>query len=109
MVFTIYYVLKDSIYLFLERREWKEKERVASHVPASGNLPHNLAHSPGMWPDWELNRWPFGFQYDVQPTELHQSGLWFIMISMLVPNKSAFVLNIGNIKEITVKSRLIKL
>ena len=27
----------------------------ASHVP----LTENMAHNPGMCPDWESNQWPF--------------------------------------------------
>ena len=29
----------------------------------------DLAHNPGMCPDWELNQWPFGFQAGAQSTE----------------------------------------
>ena len=52
------YFLKDFTYLFLERRKEEEKEGekhqcvVASHVPPTGDL----AHSPGMCPDWESNQ-----------------------------------------------------
>ena len=42
---------------------------VASHVP-----PGDLAHNPGMCPDWELNQRPFGLQAGTQPTEPHQPG-----------------------------------
>ena len=45
------------IYLFLEREREGEREGekqcvVASHVPPTGDM----AHNPGMCPDWELNR-----------------------------------------------------
>ena len=46
-----------SFYLFLDRREGREKERerninvVAASVPPTGDL----ARNPGMCPDWELN------------------------------------------------------
>ena len=64
------------IYLFLERRERREKEGekhecvVASHAPLTGDL----ACNPGMCPDWELNQQPFGSQTGPQSTEPHQ--LW---------------------------------
>ena len=67
---------KDFIYLFLERREGREKEGekhqcvAASWVPPTGDL----AWNPGMCPDWELNQRPFGSQANAQSTELHQPG-----------------------------------
>ena len=45
---------------------------VASHTPPTGDL----ASSPGMCPDWELNLRPFGSQAGAQPTEPHQAGLY---------------------------------
>ena len=76
---------KYIIYLFLERGEGREKERernfsvqekqcplVASHMPPTGDL----AHNPGMCPDWESNQWPFGSQASIQSTELHYPGLF---------------------------------
>ena len=44
---------------------------VASHVASSGNL----AHNPGMCPDWESNQQPFGSQVGTQSTEPHHPGL----------------------------------
>ena len=38
--------------------------------PALGNL----AHNPGMCPDWESNRQHFGTQAGTQSTEAHQPG-----------------------------------
>ena len=73
------------MYLFLERGGGKKKEReknidmqevhqsVASHMPPAGGL----ACNPGMYPDWELNQWPFGSQASTQSTEPHQPGLGF--------------------------------
>ena len=59
------YFLKDIIYLFSESWE-REGERegekrqyvVASHTSPTGDL----AHNPGMCPDWESNQQPFGSQ-----------------------------------------------
>ena len=70
------YFFKDFIYLFLESREGKEKEKerninvFASHVPQTGDP----ACNPGMCPDWESNQRPFGSQAYAQSTELHQPG-----------------------------------
>ena len=78
------FIFKD-FYLFLERG--RERERggdkqqcaVASHTPPTGDL----AHNPGMCPDWESNQRPFGSQASTQSTEPHQPGqvafsqLWF--------------------------------
>ena len=44
---------------------------VASHVPPTGDL----AHNPGVCPDWELNQGPFGSLASTQSTEPHQLGL----------------------------------
>ena len=35
----------------------------------------DLAHNPGMCPDWEWNQRPFGSQASTQSTESHQPGL----------------------------------
>ena len=40
-------------------------------MPSAGDL----AHNPGMCPDWELNQWPFGLEADAQSTEPYQPGL----------------------------------
>ena len=56
---------KDFIYLFLGRGEGKEKERernINVWLPLMCPPTGDLAHNPGMCPDWELNRWPFGSQ-----------------------------------------------
>ena len=53
----VFNFLKDFLYLFLEKREGKEKQGekhqcvVASHVGPTGDV----AHNPGMCPDWESN------------------------------------------------------
>ena len=60
----------NRFYLFIFREKGKEKERkrninvreihqlVASYMPTAGDL----AHNPGMYPDWESNWLPFGSQ-----------------------------------------------
>ena len=86
-----YIFKKDFIYLLLERREGKEKERernmdvqeiyrlVASPTPPTGDLVCN----PGMCPDWESNWWPFSLQASIQSTEPQQPGLkyFFMLVS----------------------------
>ena len=53
-----------------ERQGEKHQCVVASQVPPTGNL----ACNPGMCPDWESNRQPFGSQASTQSTEPHQPG-----------------------------------
>ena len=53
-----------------EREGEKHQCVVASHEPPTGDL----AQNPGMYPDWELNQWPFGLQVDAHSTEPHQPG-----------------------------------
>ena len=67
-------------YLFIFRERGREGEReggkhqcvVASCTPPTGDL----AHNPGMCPDWESNWQPFGSQAQAQSTELHQPRLY---------------------------------
>ena len=71
-----YHFLKDFIYLFLGRGKEGAREGekhqcvVVSWVPTT----EDLAHNPGMCPDWESNQWPFGLQSGTQSTEPHQPG-----------------------------------
>ena len=76
-IMIFFSLLKICIYLFIfrERREGEregEKHQCmgASHMPPTGDL----AHNPGMCPDWESNQWPFGSQASAQSTEPHQPG-----------------------------------
>ena len=69
------------LFIFWEG-EGREKERernidvqekrlsVAPHMPPTGDLVRN----PGMHPDQESNRQPFGSQTGAQSTDLHQPG-----------------------------------
>ena len=83
--FPLTVVFKDFIYLFLDRGERGRKRRkhqcvVPSHTPPTGDL----AYSPGMYPDWELNQRPFGLQASTQSTEPHQPG-HFPSLSLSLP------------------------
>ena len=72
----ISFFFKDFIYLFLERGERREKERERNinvwlpHGPPTGDL----AHNPGMCPDWELNQSPFGLQFTLNPLSHTRQG-----------------------------------
>ena len=54
-----------------EREGEKHQCKVASGAPPTGDL----AHNPGMCPNWELNWRHFGLQPGTQSTEPHQPGL----------------------------------
>ena len=54
-----------------EREGEKHPCVVASHATPAGDL----AHNPGMCPDWESNLQPFGSQAGTQSMEPHQPGL----------------------------------
>ena len=64
--------------LFLEKGRKREREGekhqcvVASHTAPTGDL----AHSPGMCPDWELNWRPFGSQPALSPLSYTSQGLY---------------------------------
>ena len=79
------FFFKKRFYLFTFRERGRGGERegekhqcaVASHTPLTGDLVRN----PGMCPDWESNRRPFGSQASTQSTEPHQPGQVFISIN----------------------------
>ena len=53
-----------------EREGEKHQCVVASCTPPTGNL----AHNPGMCPDWDSNQWTFSLLASTQSTEPHQPG-----------------------------------
>ena len=67
------------LFIFRERGREGEKHQcvVASHVPPTGDL----AHNPGMCPDWESNWQLFDSQASTQSTELDQPGLFVIFLT----------------------------
>ena len=67
--------LKKFFFIIFREGEGGRKRKkyqwvVASHVAPTGDL----AHNPGMCPDWESNRRPFAFSAHTQSTELHLPG-----------------------------------
>ena len=72
--------------LFISRERKREREAekhqcvVASHTPPPGDL----ALNPGMCPEWELKRQPFGWEAGTQSTEPHQPGLFSFSHFLLV-------------------------
>ena len=98
--------LKDFIYLFLEREREGEREGekhpcvVASHLAPTADL----AHNPGMCPDWESNRRPFGSQptlsllsYTSQgPITIFITGNLYFWIPSLFSTISPTLLPSGN-------------
>ena len=71
-----YYFLRFIYFIFRQwgRKGEREGEKhqcvVASHATPMGDL----AHNPGMCPDWESNWQPYGSQASTQSTEPHQPG-----------------------------------
>ena len=80
LAFVYLFMFLKRFYLFIFRERGTEGERegeqhqsvVASHTPPTGDL----AHNPGMCPDWESNWQLFGSQAHAQSSELHQPGLF---------------------------------
>ena len=81
----IWFFKKSFIYLFLERRERREKVRKRNinvqekHQSVTSCIPpvKGPACNSGTHPNWDPNQWPFGLWHDTQATEPHQSGLIF--------------------------------
>ena len=70
-------IFKDFIYFFLERSKGREKERernINMWLPLTCPPTGDLAHNPGMCPDWESNLRPSSSQAGAQSTEPHQPG-----------------------------------
>ena len=58
----------------MARDTWIGHLLVASRMPPTGDL----AHNPGMCPDWESNQQPFGSQTGTQSTKPQQPGIWHL-------------------------------
>ena len=70
------------IYLLLERgRQGDINVWLPLTCPPTGDL----ACEPGMYPDWESNRQPFGSQAGTQSTEPHQSETLIYLVRIISP------------------------
>ena len=78
--FLFFFFLR--FYLFNFRKRERERVRVGEKqqcVFASRMLPMgDLAHNPGMCPNWESNQQPSGSQASTRSTEPHQPGHPFL-------------------------------
>ena len=83
-------LLKKFIY-FIFRERGREGQRagekhqcaVATGAPPTGDL----AHNPGVCPDWESNRRHSGFQAGTQCTEPHQPGWLMLFVTSLTSSR----------------------
>ena len=67
-------------YLFISRERGREGEKYQCMV-TSGVVPTgDVAHNPGMCPDWESNQRPFGLQPTLNPLSYTSQGLTFIFM-----------------------------
>ena len=76
--------LKNFIQLTIFRQRERERGKETSMCGCLSCAPtRDLAHNPGMCPDWESNQLPFGLQVGTQSTEPHQPGqfLCFFLMS----------------------------
>ena len=85
----------------MEGEREKHQRVAASHLPPTGDL----AHSPGMYPAWELNQRTFGLQSSTQSTEPHQPGLvfalnhYFTIISKFIISKNTALWLFGRMRK----------
>ena len=68
--FTFYFIFRGR-----EKEGEREGEKHQCVIVSRMPLIEDLACNPGMYPDWELNRRPFGSWAGTQSTEPHQPGL----------------------------------
>ena len=64
------FFLRFYLHIFREGKGRKQQCVVASQAPPTGDL----AHNPGMCPDWEWNPRHPGSQANTQSMEPHQPG-----------------------------------
>ena len=60
-------------------------EKYIDQLPLARPQPGDLARNPGMCPDWESNRQPFGLQTGTQSTKPHQPGSGWLEVLTLSP------------------------
>ena len=84
----ILFFLRFYLFIFREREREGEREGEKhrcvrdTSIGCHSQQPNgDLAHNPGVCPDWELNRQPFGSQAHTQSTEPYQPGHLLILES----------------------------
>ena len=102
----------DFIYLFYTggQEGEREGEKHQCVVASCANPPGELTHTPGICPDWELNRVPFGSQACFQSTELYQPGpisVIFKVLTILRSNllKYKFFLEQRRVRDMIIPER----
>ena len=68
-VFYFLFFIKKFFFRERRRREGERERNINVWLPLMRPAPGNLGCNPGMCPNWELNRWPFGLQVGAQSTE----------------------------------------
>ena len=68
-------VFLKTLFIFREKEGEIEGEKLQCVVTSHMTPTEDLAHNPGMCPDWELNQQPFGSQASTQSSEPYQPGL----------------------------------
>ena len=72
---TLAVLFEDFIYLiFREGKGGREGEKQQCGAAACTPSVGDLAHNPGMRPDWELNLQPFDSQANTQPSSHTSQG-----------------------------------
>ena len=72
MLVRCFLFLRFYLFIFRGGREGEREGKKHQHVAASCTPTGDLAHHPGMCPDWELSQRPFGSQAGTQSTEPRQ-------------------------------------
>ena len=90
---SIFLIFKNMLFIYFwrEGREIeKERERnINMWLPLACPPTGDLAHNPGMCPDWESNLRPFGSQSSAQSTAPHQPGPTFLVLNPQITDMDA--------------------
>ena len=85
-------LITKILFIYFRQRE-REGERGEKHqcvVTSRALLTRDLACNPGMCPDWESNRRPFGLKADAQSTQPHQPGLIIYFFTSLADGRDVY-------------------
>ena len=89
----------NQVPVTLEQHRLRLHRLVASNAPPTGDL----ACNPGMCPDWESNRRPFGLQAGAQSTEPHQPGFPCDLLNNMFFSLACLMVRIEYVVLITYK------